>query len=352
MMTTHDRSTWLGAAALTLVAFGVAAPAQAQTTVRSAALGVSSGVVTRGQTGLALPLIPEDVLVSIVATNGATTLTFPAGAGNVGARLSSQGKYYVEVLTGPLAGERLDVDVEATIAAAGPVVVVALGVDSFSTLAALTTDDLAGARCALRPHWTLSRVQTLFTPGLVGSDDPLLADGVRILEGGTFQLYYLRTDGITWSRDGSGDYGHKVVPPDASVVLDMKSAPQVWVNGGKVRQNAFRKNLVAGLQSFATGFPLDLSPAQVGAFVDGSAPAGTRWTGSDDFSAADQIQVVAQVGRPLVDLYYLAADGTTWRSLTSDANSASSKLLRANNMVAVRRINPDPSYVVPNPFVP
>jgi hypothetical protein len=352
MMTTRYRSTWPWAAALSLVAFAAAVPAHAQTTVKSAALGVSSGVITRGQTGLALPLIPEDALVSIAASNGATTLAFPAGAGNVGARLSSQGKYYVEVLTGALAGERLDVDVDATIAAAGPTVVVALGVDSFSTLTALTTDDLAGARCTIRPHWTLSRVQTLFTPGLVGSDDPLLADGVRILEGGAFQFYYLRTDGITWSHDGSGDYGHKVLPPDASIVVDMKSAPQVWVNGGKVRQNKFRKNLVAGLQSFATGFPVDLSPAQVGAFVDGSASPKTRWTGSDDSAAADQIQVVAQVGRPLVDLYYLAADGMTWRSLTSDANIASSKLLRANNMVAVRRINPDPSYAVPNPFAP
>ena len=53
----------------------------------------------------------------MAASNAGSALVFPASDGSLGALLAAGGKYYVEIATGPLAGERFDVDTDATIAA-------------------------------------------------------------------------------------------------------------------------------------------------------------------------------------------------------------------------------------------
>ena len=192
---------------------------------------------------------------------------------------------------------------------------VTLGPGSLSTLPVLTTDALAGGRCVLRSHLTLSRLQQMLTPGLVGRDNLLLADGVDVLENGRAERYFLRADGVTWSKAGSTeDFRDKVLPPDNSFMVESKYAAQAWRHAGSVRTNAFRKNLVRGLQSFASGFPQDLSPVQIGALVNPGAPAATRWTGNNVFAFADQIQVLLGEPRPL-ELFYLRGNGSTWRPL-------------------------------------
>ena len=276
-------------------------------------------------------------------------LTFPASAGDIGALLSAEGKYYVEVVTGGLEGERLDVDTEGTIASADSRVLLLLGPGTSSTLATVTAGALAGARCVLRPHTTLSSLQAMFTPGLVGRDQFLLADGVQVVEDGALHVYYLRADGVTWSRVGAaGDFRHHVLPPDASVLVGIKAA-KAWRHAGNVRTNAFRKNLVVGVQAFATGFPQDLSPAQVGAFVDPGAPPATRWTGHNLFLLADQFHVVFGEPRPF-ELFFLRADGTTWRTPTNPTNVAQQPILGATDMLLLRRLRPNPAYRIPRPF--
>jgi hypothetical protein len=326
-----------------------AASALAQT-VLSPPLGVVSGRLSRGETGLALPMIAEDVFVGIVESNTAGALTFPAGAGDLAALVAGEGRYYVEVVAGPLAGERFDVDAAAT---AGSTLALSLGPSSASTLPALAEGAAVGARCAVRPHLTLARLQGLVSPGLAGRDNPLLADGVVVLEGGELSAYYLRADGATWRRlaGGTAVFRHKVLPPDGSFVMSVKSAAQSWAQPGRVRTNAFRKNLVRGFQSFATGFPVDLSPAQARAFADPAAPPATRWTGNNVFLLADQIELLFRPGRPL-DVFFLRGDGRTWRTIGSPADVADQPLLGATGMIALRRIKPDPAYAVPRPFEP
>jgi hypothetical protein len=332
-----------------LLAAALASSAEAQTTVRSSPVGVVSQLAPRGESGLALPLVAADVFVGLVESNEAATLVFPAGAGDVGALLAAEGKYYVEVVTGGLEGERLDVDTEGTIAAADSRILLLLGPGTSSTLAALPPSSLAGARCVLRPHATLASLQRMFTPPLVGRDQFLLADGVQVLEGGALHIYYLRGDGVTWSRVGaSGDFRHHVLPPDAGVLVGIRAARE-WRHAGGVRTNAFRKNLVAGIQAFATGFPQDLSPMQVRAFVDPAAPPATRWTGNNVFLLADQFHVVFGAPRPF-ELFFLRADGTTWRTPTNPTNVSEQPILGATGMILLRRLRPDPAYRIPRPF--
>ena len=317
-----------------LLTVGLLAPPmlQAQTTVTSSPVGVMSRRVERGLDGLAVPLIAEDLFVGVAASNTVSALVFPASDGSLGALLAAGGKYYVEIATGPLAGERFDVDTDATIAANDSTLTLTLGAGSFSTLRTLTANVLAGARCVVRSHVTLARLQQMLTPGLVGRDNVLFADGVEVLEHGEFERYFLRADGVTWRKSGSTeDFRNKVLPPDGSFAVESKYAAQVWRHAGHVRTNAFRKNLVRGFQSFASGFPQDLSPVQIGAFVDPAAPAATRWTGHNVFAFADQIQVL--LGARPFELFYLRGNGSTWRGLFDATNVASSPIVGATSLI-------------------
>jgi hypothetical protein len=142
-----------------------------------------------------------------------------------------------------------------------------------------------------------------------------------------------------------------VIAPDVSVLVEAKSTRQSWIQAGRVRTNAFRKNLVPGLQAFASGFPVDVSPSEVRAFVDPATPAATRWNGNNAVVFADQIEVLFRGGRPL-EVFYLRGDGVTWRALGGSANVAADPLIEATGMVLVRRKNADPGYLVPPPFGP
>jgi len=192
----------------------------------------------------------------------------------------------------------------------------------------------------------------MLTPGLIGRDNPLLADGVDVLENGRAERYFLRADGVTWSKAGSTeDFRGKVLPPDGSFAIESKYAAPAWRHAGSVRTNVFRKNLVRGLQSFATGFPLDLSPAQIGAFVDPAAPASRRWTGSNLFALADQIHVL--LGEPAPwQFSYLRGNGSTWRPLLGTTDVANTPILGATSLVLIRRVNADGAFRIPLPFVP
>ena len=325
---------------------------RAQTTVTSPPVGVMSRTLDRGLSGLAIPLVDADLFVGGVVSNAGDVVRFPPSHRGLGALLVSGGRYYLEVATGSLAGERLDVNTEATLESADSTITLDLGAGSFSTLPVLSGNALAGARCHLRRHVTLARLKQMLTPGLSGHDNALRADGVDVLEGGRIVRYTLGGDGATWRRGGSSlDFRGKVLPPDASFVVEARQRPQAWRHAGAVRTNTFRKNLVRGLQPFATGFPVDLSPAQVEAATLPSAPPRTGWTGHNLFLFADQFQLVLGEPRPW-ELFYLTGNGSKWRALGDPDNVANDPILGATSLILLRRINADPSYRIPSPVAP
>ncbi|HEY0943679.1 MAG TPA: hypothetical protein VGD81_00370 [Opitutaceae bacterium] len=346
------KSNRLIRSSLLLLGTSLSVPLPAQVSVASAPVGVLSTSIKREESGLAFPLLAREVLVATATGNTGGVLSFPADHANLGALLTASGRYYVEVLSGPFEGERLDVDTAATIAAGDAAVTLSFGSGTHSTLSTLAAGALAGARCALRPHMTLAALKSMFTPALKGDNTASKADGVQLYGPGGFDFFYLRGDGVTWRKAGGGtaDLRNLVIPPDVGVLLELRSGGKRWTHTGRVRTNAFRKNLRAGLQAFATGFPVDLSPLDVGAFVDTSVPAAERWTGNESVGMADRFQVFFDTYSTPHALYYLRGDGTSWRSTTSTTNVAATPILGATAMQLVRRVNPDGGYVILPPI--
>lgn len=326
------------------------APAlRAQIAAGSDPVGILSYDVPLGLSGLSLPLIPQEIIAAPVVANAGSVLTLAAAAGNVGAQLHSGAAYYVEILSGPSAGERFEVDTAATITTANATVALVLGGASHST-AQPVDHALVGARAAVRAGVTLETLAAQFSPALTGSDDPALADGVRLYGAEGFTSYYLRADGESWATlNNPADQRTLVVPPEVSLVLDLKSAPRQLVQLGGVRTNVFRVNLRAGYQAFATGFPVDLTPAQVAAVVDANQSAAIRWTGSNDAAAADNLEILDLPARSFLR-YYLRADGRSWRRLGQTTDFADLPLLRTDSIIIVRRTLADATYRIAPPF--
>lgn len=348
-MTTARIRFLLPATALGL--FGLV-PLLSAATVSSAPFGVIAADAPVGLTGISLPLIADDLFAGRISANTSTSVSFEAVSGGIGTRLTAGDRYYLEIVSGPLEGERFDLDTAGTIASANGTVTINLAADSHSTSQTLGSNVLVAARAVVRPHMTLAKLAATFSPALVGNNNPALADGVRIMRTDGFALYYLRGDNQSWREPGKvPDVRGTVIPPDTSVIVQLRSGAKKWTHVGTVRRNAFRKNLVSGIQSFATGFPLDLSPVQIGAFVDTTQASGLRWVGSDDPARADTIKIFDSV---LGDFktYYLRADGSSWSPVGDPANVASSSLIKAPSMVAITRTNPDPAHIIVPPFTP
>lgn len=320
----------------------------AQTTIGSAPAGVLSFDVPAGLSGMSHPLIPAELAAGSVAACGTSDLTFAPAVGAIGPLLTLGSAYYVEILSGPLAGERLDVDVSATIAAGGGKVVLDLGASSASTLASLDPS-LVGAVAAVRAHVTLALIGHCFSPALSGSDDAAAADGVRIHGSNGFTLYYLRADGATWATAGSAiDQRNTVIPPDVSIALDLR-APRRFTQTGLVRVTPFRKNLRVGPQSFASGFPVDCTPAAMDARTDVAQPANLRWTGSNNAAEADGIDIFDVSANSFIR-YHLRNDGSTWRRLARGDNLAAAPLLRVDALMILYRNQSNATYRVSPPF--
>lgn len=365
------RFTGLAAVALVLAAWPFRAGAQ--TTVLSTPVGVITEDLSPGLSGKAFPLHTGDIFVGVAEANTGHTVTFPGPDLPAGTLVAGR-RYFLEVTTGPLEGERLDLDTEATLATSGPQAILDFGTDTHSTLGAVPADALIGARCVVRAHVTLGDLPAMFTPALAGDRRVHRSDAVSLLDGDKLETYSLAADGASW-HDESGrhlgvwalrhrawsrrhgaapaptDYRDMVIPPDTSVVLHLRSGAKRWMHEGLVRTNAFRKNLARGVQAFASGFPMDLSPAQIGAYADPSEPAGNRWYGNNLFLVADQIDVLFSSRLPL-DVYFLRGDGKTWQALLRSPREDFSQrpILGQTDAIVIRRRNPDNAFVIPRPF--
>lgn len=312
-------------------------------------VGTMSATLAAGTNGLAFPLIAADVFTGLVASNSGNTLTFTTGG--VASALTAGTAYYLEVVSGPLEGERLDLLTADTLAAGGTVAKINLSASAFSTVSSLTANALVGARCVIRPHLTLGRLQSQFSPGLTGNNNAGLADGVQLHGVSTgWVSYTLRADGATWRAVGKTvDERNRIIPPDTSITVMLRSGARQWLHTGLVRTTAFRKNLVAGTQAFASGFPVAVSPVQLAAFTDLADPAGIRWVGSAS-GTADRLHLVGPGGA--ITVHYLDADGITWRTAASAGDTSTQAIVPAAGATLVTRTNPDAAYLVIRPFSP
>jgi hypothetical protein len=337
-MTTH-RITLLAAFCASVLS------ANAGTTVTSAPYGAMTSNISTSTAGLSFPLL-KDVFAGRISANAGHTLSFESSG--IGAALTAGKRYYVEVVSGPLEGERLDLNTAATINSG--VATLDLGPASNSTSGALATNVLANARAVVRPHMTLGQLGSMFSPALVGNTANPHADGVRIYGGPAGQTtYYLRTDGTWRTTPASPDQSGLVIPPDTSITLVLRSGAKQWTHLGAVRTNAFRKKLKTNVQSFATGFPLDMSAVQIGAFVDPLEAPGVRWTGSNNSAQADTLRV-HDAATDTYKIYYLRANGTSWYLNGGSTDYSNTPFLPAQGALLIGRQKADPGYLIIRPF--
>jgi hypothetical protein len=340
------RRIWLRA-----VLFALVPVLHAQAEVVLPPAGVLISAIPEGLSGMSFPLVPEELVTGTLVSASGAQAVFPAALGAIGPRLQSEGAYYLEILGGAAAGERYDLDTAATMAAGNTTVVVAFGAATHSTGDSLDPA-VAGTLAAVRRHMTLAQLSSLFSPALTGSDDPAQADGLYLYESGSFVRYSLRADGATWVRGSDPtDERHVVIPPDESVMLDLKSGPRQLVCLGQVRTTVFRKNLRPGDQSWASGFPVDLTPAQAGGFADLATPVERRWVGSGVAAQADAFTWFAPESYSFV-MCFLRGDGASWRRPGRPEDQSGARLLRSDTAVLLRRAQADPAYRISPPFSP
>ena len=331
----------LSLAILALAAMSV----NAQTTVNSDIVGYQTVSVPVGLSTAGFPLLNPDVLK--VAT---TTLTGAAlalgGQTNVGALLSSVEPYYIEVYSGALKGDRFDVDVAATIAAANGNVVLNSGSLNNTFLFSSVGTSLDGATVALRKHVTIEQIQGMASSALVGNNTAGSADQIQFYDNATagYAAYFLRADLITWRKVGTTATANKTpIPSGVGVFISKKTGVATLTAVGNVRLNDFSVPYKTGLQLAAPGVPIDVTPASQGGTV------ANGWTGNNTAGSADQIQVY----NPAIsgyDSYFLRADGTTWRKIGTTTTVTTTAVATSGQAFFVSRKTSDSSNILVNPI--
>ncbi|WP_395745181.1 Ig-like domain-containing protein [Prosthecobacter sp.] len=251
-------------------------------TAASTPLGWQQTVLNPGTQSFGLNVINQALFTGGITAADATSVTLSEQSA-LAAVVDPAQRYYLEIISGPQAGHRL----ELQSLSADACLIVADSPNT--TLAAADVAALAGSgtRVSLHAHRTLG---TVFDPArFQGSTGPTSADQVLFYTSSGYTTYWLYALGSTrcWVSNG-GDLtsmNDVVIPPGTGVMLQLASTtPAPLLATGAVRTTPFVRPLQAGYNLFANPWPLDATPAQAGltssAFVAGTA-----------FSSADQLQL-------------------------------------------------------------
>ena len=199
-----------------------------------------------GQASFSLPLLRDDVFEGIVTTVADKKLDVSSSlAANVKTAFKTGTRYYIEVVSGSHEGERLEVDVTSTT----------------NTQIATTTSpasDLAGARIAVRPHWTLSEV---FKPQFMhGSSSATTSDRVMFFRNDVYKVHWMLSvpAGKHWLAEGDAtlaDSGSTIIAPSEGLILAPRTTTQ-FALVGQVRANKFALPIQAGAELVGAGWPI------------------------------------------------------------------------------------------------
>jgi hypothetical protein len=330
------------AASLVLGAAFTASSLTAQT-VSTAPVGAVTTTIPVGLTPVGITLLNPDLLVSNSTSSTTTSITL-SGATNVGALLTSGLPYYVEAISGPLVGDRFDVDTAATITAAnGSVVINTSSANNTFTLAASSA---VGSQFALRKHVTLAQIQASCSSALVGNNVAANADQIWFYSSATdtFNIYYLRADLVNWRASGStANVPNTAVPAGVGIFFRKVTSPTTLVSTGGVRINNFSLPLQTGLSLNAPAYPVSFSPSDFG----GTAANG--WTGNNTAANADQLQTYDSATDSFVS-YYLRLDGTTWRQSGTTTAVTTNKLFAYDSAYLVSRKTANQDYTLISPI--
>lgn len=328
----------IGCKASTLLALALATHSGwAQTSVSTGIVAFQKKSVSTGLNSASFPLLNQDLSKTTVSSVSGNSVTL-AGVANAASLLASGEPYYIEVYSGSLKGDRFDLNTAATITAANATVVLdAASANNTYPVASIGTS-LNGALVAVRKHVTLAQIQASTSPAMVGNNNINLADQIQLFAAnGSFEVYYLRSDLVSWRKSGGTvDLSKTPVPPGTGVIINKRGTSAEILQTGYVRQNDFATPYKAGLQFVGPSVPMDRTPVNIGML-----PNTNGWVGNNNVSLADQV-LVFQSGSFVP--YALRADGQIRRSgQTTDFKNTN--LLTASEAWLVKRQNANADLV-------
>jgi hypothetical protein len=307
----------------------------AQTTSYSDVVGYESkSLPANSYTSVGINLINSDLLATSISSASSSSLTV-SGSSNVGSLLTSTQPYYVEIKSGTYEGARFDVDVAATIAAANNTIVINTSstnnTDPLSSLAV----DLSGQSFALRKHITLEDIGGAITGLTAGASGT--GDEIMLLDPNTggFQIY-LRRSSTTWRDGNNATVNTLAVPPGTGIIVRKRAVSGSITSTGSVRANNFALNARSGYQLVTLGYPLNLSPSDIGA--NNTANGWTSGVNGDSFSLINSAGGFDK---------YLFRTSTSWRDANNVTVTSTKFLTSGDAFVLYRNTNGNYDFVKP-----
>ena len=221
-------------------------------------------VINSGYTALGLSMVKAPIVTANVASKVGSKITLSQSLGTVDAAKP----YYLEVVSGSLAGERADV----TVVSSSAEVTIIPSSRNTSDLSGLANEDIV----VLRRHIILRDLDGMISPALVGNDDSNLCDRVLVFNNG-FIVYNKASDN-DYYQDGDLDPAADtlIIPPGAGVMIHRRSSsPTTVTEVGTVRNNKFARPYAQGYQFIAPAYPSGISPNNL------KADTSSGWNASD-----------------------------------------------------------------------
>ena len=277
------------------------------------------------------------------------------GVGSLKQALDAMSDCYVEVVAGPNGPDRYEVDAAASTDTK-------LVVKPHEERNTQWPPSLAQTRVVVRPHWTLG---DLFPPGrLTGALSATAADRVSFFDsmtGGwrTYWLFAPPGQEARWVAQGSATLAsenRQVIAPGVAVVSQRVGMTPVEVpHFGIVREGNFLVTRSEGHRLVATGWPTDLSPAELGmlpedrrGFVAAANPALADrfmiWNGDLGGGSGYRSWFLLSAG----------SLGSYWTeqgvALLDNQNGV--RWLRSEKGFFLKAAGPRPAWVMPSPWNP
>jgi hypothetical protein len=232
-----------------VLAVGMFSSVHAQT-VSTPVVGFQKKTIqASGFTSLGPCLVQAPIINTTVASKSGSSVTLAGSLGTV----DTTKFYYLEVVDGALAGER--VDVSLTSSSSG--ISILPSPRNTSDLSGLTV----GTKVCIRRHLVLRDIAESVSPALVGNDNTTLCDRILVYDNG---LIAYNKDALgAWIQDSELDdvTDTLIIAPGSGVLVHRRSASATsFTQVGTVRSNPFARPFNLGFQFIAPAYPLGLSP--------------------------------------------------------------------------------------------
>ena len=220
------------------------------------------------------------------AVAGSSVNVANAIGSNTLASLWEPGKsYFLDILSGPYEGHRIEVDTAAS--AATTLVTKASPRNTLSSL-----PDIAGASIAVRAYKTLGEQFPAgdYSAGSDASD----ADYILIFENGSWETYYLLdiAGTPTWvnTDTGTSDRASHILDPGAGMFVHRRVSTLAQTQAGTVREAKFARPLALGYSFIPNPWPVAASVSDR-ALVNPSTASATLFNGAASMGLADQVML-------------------------------------------------------------